>query len=103
MTLTLDSYTTFCQMLIAIFALSIFAFIFCVGAFDYNEHDGWKAKFIEKGLFYYLPLYYPKKSIKLEYVGWYPIYKLSFMVAISSALLLLIGNGFGEFCELSKS
>ena len=103
MTFTLDSCTTFGQLLIAISALSLIAFIFCVVAFDYNEREGWKAKSIEKGLFYFLPLYYPKESVKLEYVVWYPIYKLSFMVTISSILLLLIGSGFGEFCVYSKS
>ncbi len=103
MTITLDSCTTFGQILIAIFTLSFIAFIFCVVAFDYNEREGWKGKSIENGLFYFLPLYYPKESIKLEYVGWYPIYKLSFVVAILSALLLLTGSGFGEFCNFSKS
>ncbi len=103
MTVTLDSCTTFGQILIAISTLAFITFIFCVVAFDYNEREGWKAKSIEKGLLYFLPLYYPKESIKLEYVSWYPIYKFSFMVTASSVLLLLIGSGFGEFCDYSKS
>jgi len=100
--ITFESCTAFGNVLVALFVLSFIAFVVCAVVFDYNERDGWQSKSTAKKAFYFLPLFYPKESINSEYVSWYPIYKLSFIVTISSALLLLIGSSFGEFCVYSQ-
>jgi len=70
--------------------------------FDHNEKEGWQLNTAKKSMFYFLPFYYPKESISQNYVRCYPLYKLSFVVGLSSILLVLVGSNFGEFCVFSK-